>query len=90
MKIDGDTQQRILYDIAGEISVAKSSLKYTDEMLAFRETVEAEYEAFLDEHPDAELYVPPELPRADDKVKPTPGKKPSGKKARALEALKRK
>jgi hypothetical protein len=89
MKIDGDTQQRILYDIAGEISVAKSSLKYTDEMLAFRETVEAEYEAFLDEHPDAELYVPPELPRADDKVD---AKKPPGKskKARALEALKRK
>lgn len=63
--IDGDIQQKIIYDVAGEVAAGDSKLTYTTEMLKFRKKIEREWFAWKKKHPDAELYVPPELPDAE-------------------------
>ena len=64
--IDGDTMHKIIYDVAGDVDVDDSKLEYTPEMHEFREKIEDEWDEWRKDHPDAELYVPPELPEADD------------------------
>lgn len=63
--MDGDIMQAIVYDVAAEREPAESKLKYTSEMLEFRSKIEAEWNAYRKNHPNAELYVPPELPSVD-------------------------
>ncbi len=62
LSFDGDDQQRILYDIAGGVSVADSKLTYSQDMLDWREKIEQWWEEQKEENPDAELAVPNEIP----------------------------
>lgn len=60
--IDGDTRNRIMYDIQGDVPVTESRLIYDEEMLEFREAVEEEYAEALKDCPEAVLDIPAELP----------------------------
>lgn len=61
-KIPGAAMNRILHDINLNIPPEKSTLSYTPEMLEFRAKCEKEYHDHLAKNPDAELYVPEDLP----------------------------
>jgi hypothetical protein len=58
MSISGHVQQRIIYDVAGEISVEDSILEYDEEMLEYRDEIEEEWSKLA---PGQSLHVPTEL-----------------------------
>lgn len=64
-KIPGEVMGKIMHDMNMNIPPEKSKLEYTPEMLAFRAAAEKEWEEHLENNPDAELYVPEDLPSAD-------------------------
>lgn len=61
----GETMNKILKDITLHVPPEESKLKYDDEMLRFRAEAEKEWVAHLEKNPDAELYLPNDLPEAD-------------------------
>jgi hypothetical protein len=63
--LPGDVLNRIALDVGSDVSVEDSVLLYNDEMLEFREVMEAEWKAHLADNPDAVLHVPEELPSAN-------------------------
>jgi hypothetical protein len=65
-EMDGDVAQKVMYDVAGEVSIADSKLTYTPEMRQFRHDVEEEFAAWKKVHPDAVLHIPAEIPPADE------------------------
>ena len=64
-EVSGDTAAAIVRDISLGIAPEDSRLNYTPEMLAFREEATQDWQDYLDDHPDAELHVPEDLPDAD-------------------------
>jgi hypothetical protein len=66
--MDGDMAQAIVYDVAAGRPIKDSKVKYDAAARKFREAVEAEWEEYQKEHPDAVLTVPAELPDAGIKV----------------------
>jgi hypothetical protein len=64
-KLPGEVMGKILHDINLNISPATSKLEYTSEMLAYRKEAEREWEEHLEKNPDAEMYVPEDLPSND-------------------------
>lgn len=63
--LDADVIAKIMHDITSGVPPEDSTAEYDAEMLEFRNKVKSEYENYLDAHPDAELYVPEDLPSAD-------------------------
>jgi hypothetical protein len=56
--VEFETMQAILFDIARGVAPADSKVKYTAELLAWRDKQAAEFEAWRVDHPDAILDVP--------------------------------
>ena len=63
--IPGEVMARIIYDVGGEVPTEDSELLYNDEMLEFRAVVDKEWKTWLNEHPNAELHAPEDLPSAN-------------------------
>jgi hypothetical protein len=53
-----DTAAKIVFDVAYDVPVEKSRLVYTDEMKAFRQEVEEDWQAAKAKNPDLVLEVP--------------------------------
>ena len=66
--VENEAARTIIMDIAAGRPEKDSRLTYTADMRKYRTVVEAEWEAWQKDHPDAELVIPNELPRTDIKV----------------------
>ena len=60
-KINSDIAAQIVRDVAADVPMDKSKVKYGSKERAFRDEVAAEWEIFLAAHPDAQLEVPPDI-----------------------------
>lgn len=59
--MDGDLAQRVVRDVSIGISIEGSRATYDDEAREFRAKIENQWNAYRQEHPHAEFYVPTEL-----------------------------